>query len=175
MWLNEYVNFTNGISCMHTETYHLRSGVIAGYCRIQSSHCESKAWDRLLWAVPDDMLARMSLGQHVVVHDVSEKDREPRSMWQGLELIRYVAEVEWLGTANPVTGRGGTSMEFYFGHVYRNLHRSTRRRFRYYRDYASALRGGVRLRSCWRDDRNPFKGLSATAVRSGTTQKGETQ
>lgn len=140
-----YYNLTNGLQCPEFE-YSL---IPRRYCRIQSSQLEAKAWDRVLWQAPDDMLWSLAKGRNVLVHDRSEKNRETRAMWQGLTLIEYVAHRAWNVGPWPVTGRGGKPMENLFDDIYQGLDKPLRKKYTYFRKHLAPY-PAARLVSCWR-------------------------
>lgn len=134
----EYANLSRGLLCAPDD---------ARKCRIQSTQCEQKLWTTVLMQIPDDMLWHLSQGNKVLVHDRSEKDRETRAMWQGLQLVKYFCELNWFRREPEITGRGNNSMKLYFREVYASTPRSVHKRFRYYLNHL--VTDKIELTSCW--------------------------
>jgi hypothetical protein len=121
-----YANLTRGVACA-PKTSRL--------CRIQSTQCEAKAWDRVLMSVPDELIAGVALGQFTVVHDFSEKPRETRAMWQGLTLARIMMELRWWGELRGrYDARGGGASIQYLKNVASGQPEHVRRKYDYFRD-----------------------------------------
>ncbi|MDA1359783.1 hypothetical protein O1R50_09125 [Glycomyces luteolus] len=138
-----YRNLTRGLLCGPSGSKVLR---------IQSTHCEQKLWAQLLWQIPDQLLWDLACGRTVIVHDQSERDRETRAMWQGLQLVRIVTETSWFGdpAGRYHFGRGGTSAYQHLQAVAAALPRPVRKRFAYYRPYCAPHLKEARLFSCYR-------------------------
>jgi hypothetical protein len=138
-----YRNLSRGLLCGPADSKILR---------IQSTHCEQKLWAQLLWQVPDQLLWDLASGRTIIVHDQSERDRETRAMWQGLQLVRIVTETSWFGepTGQYHFGRGGTSAYQHLRAVAAALPRPVRKRFDYYRSYRAPHVAEARLFSCYR-------------------------
>jgi hypothetical protein len=143
MTVIEYANLSRGVLCAPGD---------ARICRIQSTHCERKQWSSVLWSTPDEMLLSLAMGDEVVVHDCSEKDRETRACWQGLELIRWCCVWSWHPGRTYVKWprRGGKSMVQYFFRVYSGLPDPLHRKLDYYRKFATPFTL-PRLTTCWKE------------------------
>jgi hypothetical protein len=124
-------NLSRGLLCPH-----FRDGFTGHYySRIQSTACEQKRWGAVLGGLgPGEYLA-LARGERVVVHDVSEKLREPRAIWQGLPFIRYACRRAWGLETLPVRSRNGMDVTRYAEECYRGLASSARRELRYFRRY----------------------------------------
>lgn len=163
-----WVNRTQGAGCVASG--HIPVTQQFRWCRIKSTHCEQKQWDRILWAVPEELYLNVASGHHVVVHDLStKKDREPRSLWQGVQFIYCVMLWHWYGIHHwqpIVRGRGGTSMQQYFHHVYSNLSKSTRSRLSSFREFLPPDFGWPLLEGCheWERKRQHTTARSAFTV-----------
>ena len=88
-----YVNFTDGL--VFAGRVRVAAPVFA--TRLKSSWLESGAWERFLWAVPDDLLWRLATGQRVLFLDAGSRRRDclPRTVWQGLPLLLYAVNRLW--------------------------------------------------------------------------------
>lgn len=148
-----YANLTNGLDCPHLD-------VIPewGYTRIQSTHCEAKRWDLVLYGAGPDMLMHMARGHTIVVHDKSERERETRAMWQGLTFVRLAAQRAWNAGPLPLTHsitRGGDSLFYYLYDQYNKLDKSAQRYIQYYKKFVSTET--LRVESCY-EPPNPCVG-----------------
>lgn len=126
-----YANLTRGVACAPRT---------ARLCRIQSTQCEAKNWERVLASVPDELIASVALGQFVVVHDYSERDRETRAMWQGLTLARIMMEFRWFGELRSrysTSGRLGHGGLQYLRNVASEAPKHVKARFDYFRELTS--------------------------------------
>jgi hypothetical protein len=140
-----YRNLTRGLLCGPKDSKVLR---------IQSTHCEQQRWEQILWQIPDQLLWDLARGRTVIVHDQSERARETRAMWQGLQLVRIVTETAWFGhpTGHYEFSRGGASAYQHLSAVAAGLPRPVRKRFTYFRQHLAPIVTSTRLHSCYRLD-----------------------
>lgn len=107
--------------------YNLSRGVLCGppanarFMRLQSTWCEQKRWEDILWTTPPDLYYHLALGDTVIVHDQSEKPRLTRAQWQGLSWIRHVVSTTWYGAAEPEFSRSGMLVSGYWEEQYGRL------------------------------------------------------
>ena len=141
--IHHYRNLTNGLRCpCYTFDFKL--------VRIQSTHCEQKLWDRILHELGADFLHTLATGQVMVVHDLSEKQRETRACWQGLSWIRYATHRAWYPDDVPPKelSRNGQDVSQYWEHQWHDLDRPTVNLLNHYRKYVSGPRNS-KLTSCY--------------------------
>lgn len=148
-----FYNLSNGLACVHPymEVPELRD---MRYLRLQSTHCEQKLWTHILRNLGPEFLMAAAT-EMVIVHDQSEKDREPRAMWQGLEWVRYALERNWfsrrllldgsrkqppMNVAKWSYGRNGMLLSRYWEEQYRRLPKSVVNEIRYYRKFVEVER-----------------------------------
>lgn len=125
-----FINLSRGVLCPHVvDLDTLR------YIRIQSTWCEQKRWADVIMSVGADLLINAATGVTCIIHDVSERQREPRAIWQGVEFIRYCCEKSWNGTTIDIRSRGGNPMRDYFGKVWTSLPTTATKMIHYYRQY----------------------------------------
>jgi hypothetical protein len=121
-----YINLTNGIDVMD------RFG-FGGFVRIQSSHLESKQFDRVIRDLGYDFLLDCALGFRVVVVDASHR-KVSRAIFQGLPWIAYVLRRRWnLVPKTPLVL--GHDVSDYFDHQYRQLSKATKRKLDYVKKF----------------------------------------
>lgn len=129
-----YINLTNGIDAIPT----LPSSDYR-FVRIQSTVCEQHLWDKLLLELSDDLLMNLALGHPCIIYDFGAGKPVPKSVYQGLEFIRYVLYRRWLHeTYHPVIRRHNyteVNCDHIFDHYYRNLSRPAKRKIDYFRSY----------------------------------------
>lgn len=123
-----FVNLSNGLKCGHQpDRPH--------YLRIQSTWCEQKRWNDILITASADLLYHLATGEHVIVHDKSEKDRVTRALWQGMAWIVYACERSWGLPARKPIMRNGHNATGYFHGVFDGLPEKTVNYLRYFRQY----------------------------------------
>lgn len=132
-----FLNLTNGLLCAG----HVPDIDSARFMRLQSTWCEQKRWDDVLLTLPPDFYMALATGRPITCHDVSEKPRRTRAMWQGLAVARRICG--WAWTNDPSNKlprisnvRGGKSFEQYVD-AYYHLCMSDRamRYVKYFRKY----------------------------------------
>ena len=119
-------NLTNGVLCAPAD---------ATYLRIQSTWCEQKRWEDLLWAMPADLLVNLALGHKVIVHDQSEQQRATRAQWQGLSWIRYALRAAWDLPEGREKSRSNMDVTHYWWQQWRDLDFPVRRHLNYYKAF----------------------------------------
>lgn len=85
-----YINLTNDIEAIPKINKDYR------FIRIQSTVCEQKLWDRLIQELDYDFLMNLALGNECVIYDFGARKSIPRSVYQGVEFIKYVLNRRWL-------------------------------------------------------------------------------
>lgn len=107
-----WINLSRGVGCADHTGRHVQ------YMRLQSTWCEQRRWDDILWTIPTGFYVDISDGSgNVVVHDQSERQRTPRALWQGLRFVEIACCKSWgykipeLVEAN--NSRGGKAMDQY--------------------------------------------------------------
>lgn len=134
-----YLNLSNGLAC-ESGTAEPR------YLRIQSTWCEAKRWEDVLWTVSPDFYFNVAEGAEVCVHDVSERSRMTRALWQGLPWIRYACERAWdvpdkhlyrvtVRKGGMPDSKGSSDATIYFQIVYSLMSERARNYLRYFRKY----------------------------------------
>jgi hypothetical protein len=128
--VKHYLNLTNGIEAGP----RLAIGEPWGFVRIQSTACEQKRWDFLIQDLDVDLLAHLAAGVRCVVWDFSQRKRVPRSLYHGIEWIRYACERRWFGKSIEATVRGNDCRD-YFDRSYRAMDRRTKSKLDYHRRF----------------------------------------
>ena len=112
-----YLNLTNGIKAIDFFPN-------SRYIRIQSSHCESKAYNTLLMQLSDDFLLNLSQGKRIVLIDGGINQKYPKAIRQGVDVILNCLNWAWFN--KPIQD------EFY-KEVWKSLDKVTKTRLRYYK------------------------------------------
>ncbi len=120
-----YCNLTNGLE-------HLDRLGSVRMIRIQSTWCEQKRWNDIIFALSDDLLFNLAIGNKCVICDCSAKNRIPRALWQGLEVIEYFLNKYWFGKNYSCKGRA-KGMENYLCNI--TLTNSTIKKLKYYKKF----------------------------------------
>lgn len=116
--------------------------------RIPSTWCEQKKWNDILVTLPPQMWILMSLSVPLVMHDVSEKPRETRAVWQGLSWIRFAVNCAWDLPVGKEISRSRMNVNPYWAKVFHELPTSTRNLLRYYLNFYRGDGGSVNLKGC---------------------------
>jgi len=127
--IKHYINLTNGIEAI--QIYNLKQ---YSFIRIQSTACEQKRWDFIIQDLDVNFLMDIALGYCARVYDFSQKREAPRSIWQGLEWIKYVLNRRWLDREILSQCRGCDVTE-YFNTCYKKLDRKTKTKLDYYKKF----------------------------------------
>lgn len=122
--MKTFLNLTNGL---------LYDGPFDGFIRIQSCHCESKRWEKVIDGIDNNFLMWIALGYPVTVVDYSAHKVIPRALYQGLEFIWYCCCREWGITNVPIVN--GVNVSAYFTEEYNKIDDKKRRKFKYFRKF----------------------------------------
>lgn len=125
-----FINLTNGIVAI--KEHNLKE---YSFIRIQSTWCEQKRWEDIIFTLSDDFLMNVALGKECVVYDYGSNKEKPRAIWQGLEWIKYVLNKRFRKGLYCPVGRA-ESMTTYFYNCYENLNKRTLNRLDYYRKFS---------------------------------------
>lgn len=129
--IKHFINLSSGLDWSHD----LATEDVA-FIRVQSTWCEQKRWDDLLWDIDANLLMHLALGHTCIIYDASAKRDMARALWQGIELLRYCLSAAWGVPYDPPAVRGiDNEMACYFDEVWRNLDTRTKRRLRYFRNF----------------------------------------
>lgn len=120
-----FLNLTNGL---------LYDGPFDGFIRIQSCHCEQKAWDKLIQNIDSNFLMLLALGHDISVVDYSAKKETPRALYQGLEFLWYCCCVEW-GIPMKANVRGSDCTSYFNNVIKFELSKSSRRKIQYFKKF----------------------------------------
>lgn len=145
-----WVNLTNGVEMLPALSSQVPNHLIR-FTRIQSSHCEAGAYDKLLQNVDNDMLLSLAVGRPCLIYDLASRNKNrgvSRALFLGLQFIRWAIAYLWFG-ADPQTQhlvpsqvsiRGKNAVPFWRQSVlpYR-VAKDTKKRIRYFMPYVSEM------------------------------------
>ena len=124
-----WINLTNGLQGI--TDYKLTDYRVM---RLQSSHCEAKRWDLVMQSIPDELLYWLARQEDCFMIDYGARKDTPRSIWQGLEFLKFVLHHKWFERHYRLVGRAATAGH-YFERECRKLSKRERNRLTYYRDF----------------------------------------
>ncbi len=128
MWY--FINLTLGLE--HLELY--RHLFFDGFTRLQSSHLETKQFQRFIQEVCNNILMHLALGRKVCIFDCTSRKKKgnvSRALWQGIPWITYCLERAWFN--RETSAKYG--MHCHFKEQYESMDRPTKQRLKYYRKF----------------------------------------
>lgn len=137
----EFANLSRGLLCAPDD---------ARIMRLQSTWCEQKEWDKVLMTTSPELYYRLAQGDEIIVHDLSEKQRETRAQWQGLSWIRVATSLAWYEVTPVEFARNGMNVTSYWVKQFGKLDRKTKRYVRRFAEWCDPhLQGDLRPCACW--------------------------
>jgi len=133
-----YINLTNGLEVLHQYPD-------ARFIRIQSSHCEAKAYNDLFMTLDADLLFNLALGNHCHIID-GGRVREPKALRVGLPIVWYILRRVWFNEKMPAPWPAGDD---YYDRVYRGLDKKVKARLRYFKKFLLTDRTDIQLSWSW--------------------------
>jgi hypothetical protein len=127
-----FINLTTGLEFLEDPTYQFLS--VAAFLRLQSSHCETKQWDKIISDLDNNFLMKLAIGRKCIVLDCTSrknKNNTSRACWQGLSWIKYCLYRTWFYKEIELE----QGMTPYFRTQYNALPRFIRRKLKYYRKF----------------------------------------
>ena len=124
-----FINLTAGLEHL-VEYLHM----YFMFLRLQSSHLESKEFERFLQEVDNNLLMHLALGRKCCIFDMTsrkQKNNVSRALWQGVPWITYALNRVWF---NKETEHK-YGMHCHFKAEYACLTKPTKSRLKYYRKF----------------------------------------
>lgn len=152
-----YINLTNGIEVIPMLDYLNED---YRFIRIQSSILERKQWDKFIQDLDYDFLMNLALGNFCYVYDYGANKPIPRSVYQGLEFLKYVLYKRWYGVeycVNIVKSKKSShkyNCNKYFNECYINLCERSKKKIDYFKPYLSGKINLVSITDSTIHDRN---------------------
>lgn len=136
----DFINLSNGVEALP------RLAALPHFCRLQSSHCESKHWEGLVDGAGPDLLLHLAAGYEITVWD-GGKEHEPRALWQGIPMLQFFCQSAWGIVPDPVIVRSGMRVDSYAEEVWQRLPASAKQTLRWYRRWLAPCATGRMGRS----------------------------
>ena len=138
-----YANLTRGMLCAPSD---------ASITRIQSTHLEQCLMSEVLMSAGPGFYYDLARGEHVKLHDYSEKERLTRAQWAGLPWIQYCLDRLWFRrlTIPVIRPRKPSTQPIAVGNIFNyyflGLTTPTRRAIVYFKQYLET--DGIQLEAC---------------------------
>lgn len=126
-----FINLTNGIEAI--AKYNLLIDDI-DFIRIQSSHCESHQFEKILNEIDHNFLMSLALGYNCIVYDFGANSDIPKAIYMGLSWLDYVLNLRWFNSDKIIRCKGNIMNEFFARH-YHNLPQTSLKRIDYYKRF----------------------------------------
>lgn len=144
-----FVNLTNGVEALQDIRAFVHSDEEVRFMRLQSSHCESGAYDKILNSLDDEFLFSLACGRACYVYDLASRNKVsgvPRSIFLGIQFVKWSLAYLWFGSRSPglvpekVLVRGKNTVPFWRDQVMPfKISKQTKRKLRYFSPFAQEL------------------------------------
>jgi len=125
-----YINLTAGLEHLFSNSIKTYSNIV--FVRIQSSHIEQKAWGKLFYALPDDLLLNLAMGTKCIILDASSNcGGNSKVLRIGIPVIKYILNRLWFGVEFKPKNMDSKYLE----RVYRMLNKETKQKLRYFKKF----------------------------------------
>jgi len=129
-----FLNLTNGIEAL--EKFNLNIDKI-NFIRIQSTHLENEAFDKLLSTLDSNFLMSLALGYECIIYDFGAKSDTSKAVYYGIEWIKYVLNIRWFGNLETPFIKG-KKVEKQFAEHYKKISKKTKKQIDYYKKFLLA-------------------------------------
>jgi len=139
-----FINLTNGIEALpYMESLISKEEV--RFTRIQSSHCESGAYDKLLSSLDTELLFSLACGRDCYIYDFASRNKTcgvSRALFLGVEFIKWSLAYLWFSSESPLVPdcalvRGKNTVPFWRNEVLQyKIGKDTKKRLRYFSTFA---------------------------------------
>jgi hypothetical protein len=126
-----FLNLTNGIEAL--EKFNLNIDDV-NFIRIQSTHIENAAFDKLLLTLDSNFLMSLALGYDCLIYDFGANNSTSKAVYYGLEWIKYVLNIRWFDRLEtPYIKEKNVAKQF--AEHYKKLDKKTKKQLDYYRKF----------------------------------------
>lgn len=141
-----YVNLTNGLEALPALSALVPAAELR-FTRVQSSHAEASAYDKLLSEVDHDLLWSLASGHTCYLYDFASRNPKrgvSRAQFLGAEFIKWALAYLWFGKDSPLVAqcvlvRNKNLVRFWRDDVLPyKIAKDTKKRIRYYTPFALA-------------------------------------
>lgn len=143
-----FINLTNGIQCL-PDIELLIANEELRFTRIQSSHCESGSYDKILASLDYELLFSLACGRYCYIYDLASRNKArgvPRAIFLGVEFIKWSLAYLWFGVDRPelvptrVMVRGKNTVPFWRDKVLPyKISKSSKKRLRYFQPFVEEM------------------------------------
>lgn len=126
-----FINLTNGIEALEKNKLLLDE---VSFIRIQSSHCESHQFEKILNEIDHNFLMSLALGYECIVYDYGAQSDIPKAIYMGLSWIDYVLNLRWFDIEKTTRAKGNMMNELFSKH-YHKLQKSSLNKIDYYKRF----------------------------------------
>ena len=139
-----FINLTNGVEALP----HISAIVSPDelrFTRIQSSHCESSAYNKLLASLDTELLFSLACGRACYVYDFGSRNKSrgvPRALFLGLQFVKWSLSYLWFKgeqdmIPEKVFVRGKNTVPYWRDEVMPYMiEKDTKKRIRYFAPFA---------------------------------------
>lgn len=144
--VRHYVNLTNGIEVLHSLTKFVPPDEIR-FMRMQSSHAEASAYEKILSEIDHDLLWSLASGYTCYMYDFASRNPKrgvSRSQFLGCEFVKWALAYLWFGRESAllpktVSVRGKNVVPYWLDEVLPyKIGKDTKKRIRYYTPFCAA-------------------------------------
>lgn len=141
-----YVNLTNGLEALPALSALVPAAELR-FTRIQSSHAEASAYDKLLSELDHDLLWSLASGHTCYLYDFASRNPKrgvSRAQYLGAEFVKWALAYLWFGKDSPLVAqsvlvRNKNLVRFWRDDVLPyKIAKDTKKRIRYYTPFALA-------------------------------------
>lgn len=142
-----FINLTNGIEAL-PQIASLTSKDQVRFTRIQSSHCESGAYDKLLSSLDTELVFSLACGRDCYIYDFGSRNRArgvPRALFLGVEFIKWSLAYLWFSpdnsrVPNRVLVRGKNTVPFWQDEIMAyKISKDTKKKLRYFTPFVREM------------------------------------
>ena len=126
-----FLNLTNGIEAL--KKYNLNIDEV-NFIRIQSTHIENEAFDKLLSTLDSNFLMSLALGYECIIYDFGAKNYISKAIYYGIEWIKYVLNIRWFNKLETPYIKG-KKVEKQFAEHYKKINKKTKKQLDYYKKF----------------------------------------
>lgn len=140
-----FINLTNGIEALRELSTLVPADEIR-FTRLQSSHCESGAYDKILKSLDNELLFSLACGRSCFIYDFGSRNKArgvPRALFLGVEFVKWSLAYLWFNTENPdrvpksVMVRGKNTVPFWRDTVLHfRISKDAKKKLRYFAPFA---------------------------------------
>lgn len=130
-----FINLTNGIESLEQFNFKIAD---VSFIRIQSCHCESHKFDKILQELDNNFLMHLAMGYECIVYDYGSNSEKSKAVNAGCEWIKFVLNQRWLDKDYIPTIKNQNLSQYYLG-FYNKLDKKTKKRIDYFKKFVNTF------------------------------------